>query len=420
MPNDPELVPIVDPRAPRLSRLRRRLALATGFVFGAATVVGVVHALVLLHAAPPPPTAPPIPVAAPAMPPPLVVTIEKTIEAPRQAVLDDDLGCVAPTTPDLPIGTAVEPAEVAETDLGDKPIRVMAASNAPQLAVLHDGTVWVSDDEGRSFSRAFEGHVVDHIAIDRNGVIYAQDSDKVGVRALGGRVSWRSLEFVTCDPAARCERRIGTRGTELVGFIDDTVATSNDQGKTWKVIPDPDYAWSDHRGELFNWQGSLYQVSHYTDMCGIDDNYVYRLDAKHRVTHAVFHNEYMEDEPVLRASSDVSPTWTWTVKCRKESQRLGRCPTKTVFNSDLLRASTLLPVEGGRTLATYGGGVIELCPEGARQIYRVFPFPSIDAVDPAGRILVMRGMTLLRWSPVHGWRKLKTFVAPVRPDAGSD
>ncbi len=419
MRNEPELAPIVDPRAPRLSLLRRRLAMGTGFVFGAATVVGLVHALVLLHAAPP---AAPIPTATPAvaMPPPLVVTIEKTIESPLPAVLDADLRCVAPTTPDLPIGTAVDPAEVAETDPGDKPLHVMAASNAPQLAVLHDGTVWVSDDEGRSFGRAFEGHVVDHIAIDRNGVIYAHDSDKVGVRALGGRVSWRSLAFVTCDPAARCDRRIGVNGTELVGFIDDTVATSTDQGRTWKVIPDPEFAWSDHQGELFSWQGTLYQVSHYTDMCGIDDNYVYRLDAQHRVNHDIFHNYYEEKEAVLRPSSDVTSTWTWKEKCWTEPQTLGRCPKKTAVHSEMLRAQALLPVEGGRTLSAYAGGVIELCPDGVRQIYRVFPFPSIDAVDPAGRILVMKGMTLLRWSPVHGWRKLKTFVDPVRPDGGSD
>ena len=417
MPNDPELVPIVDPRAPRLRRLRERLAIGTGVTFGAATVAGLVHALVLLHAAPPPPAPPPpAPIA---MPPPLVITIEKTIEAPRPAVLDDDLGCVAPTTQDLPIGTPVDPADVSDGG-SDKPARALAASNAPQIAVLRDGAVWVSDDEGRSFSHAFEGHVIDHIAIDRNGVIYAQESDKVGVRALGGRVSWRSLAFVTCDAEARCDRRIGMNGTELVGFIDDAVATSADQGKTWQQIPDPEYAWSSHTGELFSWRGSLYQVSHYYDQCGVDENYVFRLDATHHVAHDIFHNYYMEKEAVLRPSSDVTSTWTWKEKCWKEADSLGRCPKKSGADSDMLRASTLLPVEGGRTLSVYGHAVVELCPEGVRQIYRVFPFDAIDAVDPAGRLLVMKGRTLLRWSPVHGWRKLKTFVAPVRPDAGSD
>ncbi len=415
MPNDPELAPIVDPRGPRLSRVRKRLAIATGFGAGAATAVGL--ALALLHAPPPPAPAAP-PTIAISMPPPLVVTIERTIEAPRPAVQGDELGCVAPTTPDLPIGRAVDPADVS--DIADKPARVFAAPSAPQLAVLHEGTVWVSDDEGRSFSRAFEGHAIDHIAIDRDGVIYAQAADEVAVRARGGRVSWRTLAFIACDPAGRCDRRIGTNGTELVGFIDDTVATSADQGKTWNIVADPEYAWSDHAGELFSWQGSLYQVSHYRDRCGVDDNYVFRLDGKHRVAHDIFHNYYAEAEAVLRPSSDVTSTWSWKEKCWKEPENLGRCGKTSAAHSELLRASTLLPVEGGRTLSVYGGAVIELCPRGARQIYRVFPFPVIDAVDPAGRILVMKGMTLLRWSPVHGWRMLKTFVAPVGPDVGSD
>ena len=417
MPNDRELAPIIDPRAPRLSRLRKRLAIGTGFIAGAATVVGLVHALVLLHATPPPP-APVAPPAAAWVPPPLVVTIEKTIEAPRPVVVDDDLGCTAPTTPDLPIGRPIEPSDVVDaTDTSEKPVHVVAATAAPQLAVLHAGTVWISDDEGRSFRRAFEDHVIDHIAIDRDGVIYAQDSDKIAVRAVTGRVSWRSLSFVTCDPAARCDRRIGTNGTELVGFIDDTVATSADQGKTWKLVPDPEYAWSDHRGEQFSWQGALYQVSHYYDRCGVDDNYIFRLDSKHRVAHAIFHNYPSQGDAVLRPSSDVSPTWTWKEKCWIDGENLGRCAKPT---GQLLQASTLLPVEGGRTLSVYGGGVIELCPRGVRQIYRAFPFAAINAVDPAGRILVMKGLTLLRWSPVHGWRKLKTFVDPIKPDAGSD
>jgi hypothetical protein len=184
MPNDPELAPIVDPHGPRLSRVRKRLAIATGFGAGAATTVGL--ALALLHAPPPPAPAAP-PTIAISMPPPLVVTIEKTIEAPRPAVPGDELGCVAPTTPDLPIGRAVDPADVS--DVADKPARVIAAPSAPQLAVLHEGTVWVSDDEGRSFSRAFEGHAIDHIAIDRDGVIYAQAAGEVGPSHTWGTCS---------------------------------------------------------------------------------------------------------------------------------------------------------------------------------------------------------------------------------------
>ncbi len=422
MPSEPELAPIVDRRAPRLSRMRRRLALAAGFGAGAATVVGLVHALVLLHAPPPRPPPAPAAVAAVPMPPPLVVTIEKTIEAPRQAVLDDDLGCPAVTAPDLPIGTPVDPRTI-EID-PESSLEVSAAPAAPQLAVAHHGAAWVSDDEGRSFRRAFEDHSIDHVAVDRDGVIYAQSGEDLGVRTPGGKIRWRKIAVAECAATdAPCRYRIGLIGVELVGFSDSNIGTSTDQGRTWKRIENPDYAWSDRNddGAVFAWNGSLYQTQHYTDMCGIDDRYTFRLDKNHRVEHDIFHDYFTDsNEPVLRASSDVTPTWTWAETCWNEAETVGRCTTKSATRNDLLRAAMLTPAEGARTLAVYQGSAIELCPRGVRQIYRVFPMDTIDAVDMAGRALVGKGMTLLRWSPVHGWRKLKTFVDPIKPDAGSD
>jgi len=194
MPNDArdsELAPIVDPRAPRLARVRKRLAIAAGFGAGAATVVGLVHALVLLHAPPPPPR--PTPAISIAMPPPLVMTIEKQIEAPPPAAApEEDLGCSVPTASDLPIGRVIDPADVADdTNTSEDPVRVLAAANAPQIAVLHRGAAWISDDAGRSFSRAFEGHVIENIAVDRYGVVYGQEADKLAVRAKSGRIVWR-------------------------------------------------------------------------------------------------------------------------------------------------------------------------------------------------------------------------------------
>jgi len=225
---------------------------------------------------------------------------------------------------------------------------------------------------------------------------------------------------MTCDPAARCDRRIAANGAELVGFIDDAVATSTDQGKSWKRILEPEYAWSDRHGELFSWRGSLYQIAHYYDMCGVDDNYLFRLDAKHQISHDIFHNDAGADNPVLHAASDVGTSWTWTEKCWNDEGNFTRCERPMAKRRELLQASTLSPVEGGRTFAVYSGSVIEVCTRGARQIYRAFPLTKIDAVDPAGGILAMKGMTLLRWSPVHGWRKLKTFVDPIKVDGGSD
>jgi hypothetical protein len=82
----------------------------------------------------------------------------------------------------------------------------------------------------------------------------------------------------------------------------------------------------------------------------------------------------------------------------------------------MLRVATLWPVEGARTLAVYNRSLIELCDDGARQIYRSFPFESVDAVDSAGRPLVVHGGQLVRWSPVHGWRRLFAAPAPKRAE----
>jgi hypothetical protein len=149
-------------------------------------------------------------------------------------------------------------------------------------------------------------------------------------------------------------------------------------------------------------------------MCGIDDLSVYRLDNAHRVAHDVFHNEYEAGEPVLETSSDVDSSWTWRERCRTDPVgALDRCTKRDTTRSQLLQAATLLPAEGARTLAVFEHGVIELCGTGARQIYRAFPFERIDAVDDAGRLLVVRKDTLLRWSPLHGWRQL--YALPALP-----
>lgn len=409
------LAPIVDPQAPRRARVRTRLVLGAGVLVGAAAAAGIAHALVLLHAPPSPPPSPVV--VALSLPPPLVVTIEKTVAPPPATAPADDLGCRVPAAPDLAIGRAVDPADVSDTVTTEPPRRVAVARTAPQLAILHEGGLWVSDDDGRSFARILEDHAFSDIAVAPDGVVYGLEADRIAVRSTSGAVTWRSLSFATCEPNARCDRRIATTDRELVGFIEDTVAISADRGRTWKVIRDPEFAWSDHHGALFSWRGALYQVSHYYDQCGVDDNYVFRLDADHRIAHDIFHNYPSTSAPILRASTDVATTWSWTERCWTEEDVVGRCPKAVAARRELLQAATLLPAEGGRTLAVFGGSLVEVCARGARQIYRAFPLPAIEAVDPAGRPLAWKGTTLLRWSPVHGWRVLKTFTPAVAPGA---
>jgi hypothetical protein len=344
------------------------------------------------------------------VPPPLVVHIETQVQSAAVIPPASSLGCPV-LEHDEPIGTLVDPVAV-DSHL-DWSAVVHAASRAPQLAVRHDRFVWVSDDRGRSFRRAFEDREVTHTAITPSGVIYARAGTELGVRSPGGKTVWRPIT-VPCDENARCVSRIGTLGEEVLFLIDELLYASADRGKTWKKLDDTSASWHGHDGTLFTYQGALFQVDHHQDMCGIDDLYTYRLDANHRLTHDIFHNYYIKDEPVLRASSDVDTTWTWTTQCMDDDRPApGGCPAAAANRVGLLTAATLRPVEGARALAVYKGSLIELCAGGARQVYRSFPFESIDAVDDAGRALVVRGATLLRWSPVHGWRKLKTFVDPV-------
>lgn len=115
---------------------------------------------------------------------------------------------------------------------------------------------------------------------------------------------------------------------------------------------------------------------------------------------------------MLQAGDDVAVEWTWRERCWGDNdQGLTSCSRRIPTVSAMLRVATLWPVEGARTLAVYERSLIELCDDGARQIYRSFPFDKVDAIDSVGRPLVVNDGKLLRWSPVHGWRRL--FAAPV-------
>jgi hypothetical protein len=379
-------------------------------------VVGIVIVGTLLvrggpapEVAPPPP--PPPPAVAITVPPPLVIHIEKTIEAPPAAIppATSDLGCPLVTANDEPIGARVDPTADADSEVTAK---VFTAARAPQIAVMNEQAVWVSDDDGRTWSRAFDDHEVTHVAVSANGVVFALASYELGVRSPGGRTRWRPIEHDQ-DYQGR-HTNLAVIGSEVIAIIGDQIHASRDQGRSWKHVKTDERAWDDTGTAMFTWRGAAYQIDHYHERCGVSEQHVYRLDAKHRVTGDVFHDYYMPDEPVLRASTDIDTQWAWKPRCwsSETPDNTSACTARAASRYDLLTAATLKPAEGARTLAVYEHGLIELCERGARLVYRTFPFDRVDAVDAAGRALVMRGESLLRWSPLHGWRKLKTFASP--------
>lgn len=354
--------------------------------------------------------------------PPVVVTVERVVEAAVPAPPDPPptsarvtaLRCPAIAVVDEPIGVPVQATPTSDYDPSATVLHVVASSAAPRIAVLSGSEVLVSDDDGKTFARAFTKHDVEQIAIAPDGTLYARGADKLGVTPFPGRVaSWRKVALGGCESDGTCEgdqcsNRIAAVEDRVVWFHNDQLATSTDQGRHWKRVKTTDQSWSSTEdGQLLPFRGALYQAYHYTERCGIDDTSTWRLDRSGRIEHTIFHNYYEEREPVLEASNDVDTEWAWRERCWGDNaNKLVSCSKRIPSVSEMLRVATLRLVEGARTLAVYGGSLIELCGDSARQIYRAFPFATVAAVDSAGRSLVVDGGAILRWSPLHGWRRL--------------
>jgi len=328
----------------------------------------------------------------PVVPPPVVVTEVRELPTPPPPTPPDPLGCPELAPPPEPIGRPVDIHDAAERH---DDVRVLAASAAPVIAVRRlDATVRVSDDDGATFARAFEDHAVDELALAGDGQLYAKSGAWLGTRdPATHRERWRQTPFATGRIAVLPGRVLWIEGT--------TIHASRDRGLTWRAIR-ADVPWSASvDGDLFAWRGALYLVQHYEDMCGVDDWPVYQL-ADTTITHAIFHAGYGDDHTLDAADGGIGTTWTWR----------SHCPDCSMRQRTLLEAQKLQPVEGARVLAVYEHGLVELCTNGARLVYRAFPFEHIAAVDHAGRPLVVIGDMLVRWDPAHGWRRLTTIPLP--------
>jgi len=408
-----ELKSHVDPRAPFVRRLRKRIAIVTGFATGVALTLGLVrllpvHEPAIVELQPlvltlPTPT--PVPIATPA-PPPAPAPEPNPLACP---VLDDS---------DEPaIGATVRIADIPLD--GNEPathVGVVAARDAPHIAILGDTRVRVSADDGKTFHRAFEDHEVEQIAIDRQGILYALAGSSLGVRTLDGRERWHEPAVAKCEDD-ECKNRIAVVGDELFWLYAEQLFASRDRGRTWKKITTDDQSWGySADGQLLQWRGALYQIEHYQDMCGVDDSPVWRLSTANKISHTIFHEYYTSDGPVIQPTDDVGTSWTWRERCGRTTddneRAFGACTERDADRTAMLLAKTLRPSEGARTLAVHEGGLVELCGDGARQIYRRFPFSRVDAVDSRGRALVGFDHALYRWSAKHGWRRLYRLAKP--------
>jgi len=357
-------------------------------------------------------------------PPPVIVTVEVPVPAQPEPEPEPvpagpaKIACpVFDASADQPVGIQVRPKKEYE----DAQLKVAASAATPRIAILADGAVLVSDDDGARFAPAFKGHDVREIAVAHDGTLYAVEDDRLGVRTFpGGTETWRNVPGAVCKDSGECpwcDNRIAVVEDRLVWFHNAELSVTTDRGRHWKNISTERMAWSGstNDGVLLPFRGALYEVHHYQDRCGVDDTPVWRLNGNGRIDHTIFHNYYESQEPVLEGDDEVGIEWQWRERCwGEDASVLTSCSKSVPAVSAMLRVGTLRPVEGARALAVYGGSLIELCDDGARQVYRAYPFETIDAVDAQGRPLVVRGDELLRWSAVHGWRRL--YKRPAEPD----
>jgi hypothetical protein len=340
---------------------------------------------------------------------------------------DDPLGCAAPdpTSPsDEPIGTSITREGIDQIAGVEHPLHVVASSQSSHIAVHHEGGVFISDDDGRTFRRAFAGFPIHQIAIDHTGVLYVRWNRSFGIRTPDGVEQWRYVSPSLCFTYP-CADRIAVVGDQLVWLHDDQVSITSDRGETWVTLPtgsrwqrwsrvaEADLARptsiSSLRGtRLFAWRGALYQIDHHAftfhDSDGVNDYPTWRLDLSSlAVSQTTFH-----DSEQLLASSDAASSWSWRDRCGGDPDEPGRPCMWSALKQTMLVAKTLFPAEGARTLAVFDGSLIEVCAKGARRISRDYPFERVDAVDWVGRPIVVRGNTVLRWG-AHGWRRLYTY-----------
>lgn len=154
-----------------------------------------------------------------------------------------------PATPAPAVAPVVAaPAAAAPTSLIDEPlVKLVAASDAPVIAVASEHRVWISRDDGKTFALALQGtasisdllvepsgrvYVVrfttrDHRAA--NGVTYVQSQSELGIAELDGRERWHELADGMVPWVARDGR--------IAGVASGGVEIGQNAGDSWSTVP---------------------------------------------------------------------------------------------------------------------------------------------------------------------------------------
>jgi hypothetical protein len=343
----------------------------------------------------------PIPMAMPRPSPVLIPTVVAAVPTPP---LD---GCPALAGDDelAPIGRPATEDDLQESsDAARDEGAIAASSTRPVLAVIdRGGALHVSDDDGRHWRAALGGHVLSSVAIDDRGRVYALGDDGLAVidDPARDRARWTTI---LCPHEVCRDRLVAVPGGGVVHLHDQEIRLSRDGGRTWRALasdPDDDGDDGDRAGDgellrqrhLFAMGTRLYGVSDVSDMCGWRADEIASIDL--RTGHTAYQS-FSDDAPAqLAVVDDAGATWRYAAR---------GVPTAAAAR-DLILARRA-PAIGARALFAEHGDLIELCGSRARLLSHAYGADEVDAVDAAGRALLVRGDAVLRWSARFGWRVL--------------
>ena len=349
--------------------------------------------------APPPPATIVVPqVIAIRVPAPIIAPVIITqVVAPK-----DELACpTPPRADDEAIGVPGEPGTVTHDDAPHATIAASAA--APVIAIVRGAAYGAraSTDDGRTFTTIFAGRAISSIAVDDRGRIYAIADGRLGVRDRRGRERWIDAASTCADEV--CPERVIAAGDAVAWVRSGSLRTSADGGRTWRVLddePGDEVAGAANAGY---WNGTLYGISHVSDMCGWDADDIATFDLRtRRYAFESFDNE--AGSAKLDVVDDHGGSWTYR----------GRGVAGEKARD--LRLARIGPAFGPRLLWADEGQLYELCGDRGRIVAHRFGASRVDAVDAAGRPLVADADRVFRWSARFGWRELD----PQPPAEGSD